>query len=95
MIFAGVSRTRRIYCWAEDLPETRRVQRQHGDAPSRLLEQCAGAGGLSVSNRLGIADETLFENILRLWQHHGRQPRRRELASRPSEVSKADIFGGS
>ncbi len=47
------------------------------------------AAGLNVSNEVGLADEDLFENILVLWQHYGRQPRRRELAFPPSQVSQS------
>lgn len=46
------------------------------------------AAGLALSNRVGIPDEELFENLFRLWQHYGRQPRRRELAHRPSTISQ-------
>ena len=44
--------------------------------------------GLSVANEVNISDERLFENLLVLWQHFGRQPRRSELASPPSVVSQ-------
>lgn len=44
--------------------------------------------GLSLSNELDISDERLFENLLVLWQHLGRQPRRRELSSSPSTISQ-------
>ena len=44
--------------------------------------------GLAISNRMNIPDEGLFENILTLWQHYGRQPKRRELASNPSCISE-------
>jgi len=47
------------------------------------------AAGLTVSNVVNIADEELFENILTLWQHYGRQPRRRELALPPSRISQS------
>lgn len=30
--------------------------------------------GVALSNEPNISDETLFENILVLWQHLGRQP---------------------
>src|SRR4030042_2518400 len=30
---------------------------------------------LQVSNRINISDEELYENILRLWENYGRQPR--------------------
>ncbi len=44
---------------------------------------------LTVSNESNIADEKLFENILILWQHYGRQPRRAELAFPPSTISQS------
>jgi len=44
--------------------------------------------GLTVSNEVNITDERLFENILALWQHYGRQPRRSELAIKPSTISQ-------
>ena len=44
--------------------------------------------GLSLSNEVDISDERLFENLLVLWQHLGRQPRRSELASLPSTISQ-------
>jgi hypothetical protein len=36
----------------------------------------------------GFSDVELFENILTLWQHYGRQPRISELASNPSCISE-------
>ncbi|QVL54386.1 MAG: HNH endonuclease [Cyanobium sp. M30B3] len=44
--------------------------------------------GLSISNEINFSDERLFENLLVLWQHFGRQPRRSELASPPSVISQ-------
>lgn len=46
------------------------------------------AAGLSLSNEVNISDERLFENLLSLWQHYGRQPRRSELAQQPSTISQ-------
>ncbi len=46
------------------------------------------AAGLSLSNEIDISDQRLFENILLLWQHYGRQPRRSELAREPSAISQ-------
>ncbi len=43
--------------------------------------------GLEISNRFNIQDEELFENLLSLWQHLGRQPTRREADSNPSAIS--------
>lgn len=47
------------------------------------------AAGLAISNEVGISDERLYENVLVLWQHYGRQPRRRELANSPSTISES------
>jgi hypothetical protein len=46
------------------------------------------AAGLSVAHENDIPDERLFENLLALWQHYGRQPRRNELAHAPSKISQ-------
>ena len=45
--------------------------------------------GLDVANKINISDEQLFENLLILWQHYGRQPRRSELAFPPSSISQS------
>lgn len=50
--------------------------------------QALEAAGLQFTNRKSIPDEDLFENILTLWSHLGRQPRRRELAYPPSRISQ-------
>lgn len=46
------------------------------------------AAGLSVVHENGISDERLFENLLALWQHYGRQPRRNELMHKLSSLSQ-------
>jgi HNH endonuclease/Homing endonuclease associated repeat len=54
------------------------------------------AASLSISNEF-YSDEQLFENLLVVWQHYGRQPRRSELARQPSIVSQGPYnrrFGG-
>jgi hypothetical protein len=43
--------------------------------------------GLGLLQRRDVSDDELFENILVLWQHYGRQPRFRDLASSPSSIS--------
>lgn len=43
---------------------------------------------IQISNRINICDEKLYENILRLWEHYGRQPRRIELTKSPSTISQ-------
>lgn len=53
-------------------------------------EAALSAAGLSASSYIGeYSDEQLFANILTLWQHFGRQPRRAELAFPPSEISQS------
>jgi hypothetical protein len=46
------------------------------------------AAGLSLSHEVNISDDRLFENLLVLWQHFGRQPRRAELSREPSVISQ-------
>ncbi len=60
------------------------VTRRFGSWNSALM-----AAELDLSHSPGLADEQLFENILRLWSHYGRQPRRRELEEPPSTVSQS------
>ncbi len=43
---------------------------------------------LAESNSINLPDDVLFENLLSLWQHYGRQPRRAELALPPSTISQ-------
>jgi len=45
------------------------------------------AAGLEIASEREISDERLFENLMRLWEYYGRQPRFRELASPPSVIS--------
>jgi hypothetical protein len=61
----------------------RTVSRRFGSWNKALL-----AAGLSISNEVNISDVRLFENLLNLWQHYGRQPRRAELAKPPSTISQ-------
>lgn len=60
------------------------VARRFGTWNNALIK-----AGLAVSNETNIPDERLFENILTLWQHFGRQPRRSELAKAPSTISQS------
>jgi hypothetical protein len=46
------------------------------------------AAGLEITNEINITDERLFENIMRLWEHYGRQPRKAELLRQPSLISQ-------
>jgi hypothetical protein len=43
--------------------------------------------GLEIGSERNITDERLFENLMLLWQHYGRQPRIRELIAPPSVIS--------
>lgn len=70
---------------------------QHGRFDMRNLSRRLGgwasalsAAGLGPTSYQGeYSDERLFANILVLWQHFGRQPRRAELAFAPSEISQS------
>jgi 5-methylcytosine-specific restriction endonuclease McrA len=46
------------------------------------------AAGLGIANEINLSDERLFENLMLLWEHFGRQPRRAELAQPPSFISQ-------
>ena len=70
--------------------------KQHGQYDDTTISRRFGswnkallAAGLTLSNEVLIPDERLFENILLLWQHYGRQPRRSELAQAPSAISQS------
>jgi len=60
------------------------VSRRFGTWNKALKE-----AGLSFSNESNISDERLYENILNLWQHFGRQPRRSDLTSEISSFSQS------
>jgi 5-methylcytosine-specific restriction endonuclease McrA len=45
--------------------------------------------GLQTSNTLNVSDEELFKNILTLWEHLGRQPRRSDLTNIVSKYSQS------
>lgn len=69
---------------------------EHGNFDYRTLERRFGSwnealrlAGLDVSNRINISEEDLFDNILRLREHYGQQPRRSELAKEPSQISQS------
>jgi HNH endonuclease/Homing endonuclease associated repeat len=44
--------------------------------------------GLKPGNINNYTDEELYENILNVWQHKGKQPTRRDLSIEPSKISK-------
>ncbi|MDQ1244673.1 MAG: endonuclease [Campylobacterota bacterium] len=60
------------------------VSRRFGTWNNALKE-----ASLSFSNESNISDERLYENILSLWQHFGRQPRRSDLTSKISIFSQS------
>ena len=43
---------------------------------------------MKPGNIINYSDEELFENILNIWQHKGRQPVRRDLNLEPSKISQ-------
>jgi hypothetical protein len=49
------------------------------------------AAGLEVANEQNYDDERIFENMMRVWEHYGRQPRMSEM-SRPPSVISADTY---
>jgi hypothetical protein len=70
--------------------------RQHGEYSKTAQQSRFGTwneairrASLGITARRDIPDEGLFENILTLWQHYGRQPRLKELASNPSCISES------
>jgi hypothetical protein len=74
---------------------TQKIYNEHGKYDVTNLSRRFGtwnkaleSAGLSISNQQ-YSDEKLFENILGLWQHYGRQTRRAELAIPPSIISQS------
>lgn len=51
--------------------------------------QALKAAELQFSNETNISDERLFNNLLNLWEHLGRQPRRSDLTNDFSEFSQS------
>jgi len=75
---------------------TQKVYTNHGTYDCSTIIRRFGSwnkalatAGLPLSNEVNVPDERLFENLLGLWQHFGRQPRRRELSSPPSTISQS------
>lgn len=74
---------------------TQKIYNEHGRYDVSNLGRRFGtwnkalnAAGLTASNVINLSDEALYENILSLWQHYGRQPRRAELSLPPSKISQ-------
>lgn len=51
--------------------------------------QAIEIAGLKLSNESNISDERLYNNLLNLWEHLGRQPSRRDLINKVSEFSQS------
>ena len=74
------------------MKEYRRLGRYDDSTASTRFgswNQALKAAGLETSVEHGFTDDQLFENILALWSHYGRQPRKRELALPPSQISQS------
>lgn len=70
--------------------------REHGRYADTTISRRFGswngalaAAGLELSNESNLSDQRLFENLLALWTHLGRQPRRTDLSRPPSSVSQS------
>lgn len=75
---------------------SRRLYAQHGHYGVTTIHSRFGSwnkalleAGLVIAHEKNISDERLFENMIALWQHLGRQPRSSELAHEPSKISLA------
>lgn len=88
---------KRVACFLASKTVSQPEYSQHGRFDMSNLSRRLGGwdAALSAAN-LGAtsykgeyADEQLFANILILWQHFGRQPRRAELALAPSKISQS------
>jgi len=91
-----LSDLRRVSSMLNSSKVTQKLYEEHGQYDYSNVGRRFGtwnkaleAAGLSLSNQCNIPDEALFENILLLWQHYGRQPRRAELAQPPSTISQS------
>jgi len=72
-----------------------RLYRKYGKYSATTFENRFGSwnnalkeAGLEIVNEVNISDEHLFENLMVLWEHYGRQPKRRETAYLPSTISE-------
>ena len=60
------------------------ISRRFGTWNNALIE-----AGLKPGNTINYSDEELFENILNIWQHKGKQPVRSDLSLEPSKFSQS------
>ena len=75
---------------------TQRSYTEHGRYNVSTVERRFGswgravqAAGFEAGNVVNYPDAALYENIMRLWEHYGRQPRRAELAGPPSTITQS------
>ncbi|HME57276.1 MAG TPA: hypothetical protein VKF63_02995 [Terracidiphilus sp.] len=62
--------------------DTRTVTRRFGSWNKALV-----AAGLETTFETNYSDVRLFENVMLLWEHYGRQPRQTEVECPPSLIS--------
>lgn len=74
---------------------SQRAYSEHGCYDASTIKRRFGSwakgvevAGFTASNVVNYSDLALFENILRLWEHLGRQPRLAELLNPPSVISQ-------
>jgi hypothetical protein len=60
------------------------ISRRFGSWSKALLK-----AGLKYDYIYNYSDEELFENILNIWQHKGKQPVRKDLEFEPSKISQS------
>ncbi len=75
---------------------TQRLYGEHGNYDATTVSRKFGTwnkalekAGLKISNVSNVPNEKLFENILTLWEHLGRQPRRSDLTNEISSYSQS------
>ncbi|GBE05977.1 hypothetical protein BMS3Abin10_01618 [bacterium BMS3Abin10] len=74
---------------------TQKLYSEHGKYDVTTLSRRFGTWnkalakvGLKAGNINNYSDEELFENILSIWQHKGKQPTRRDLSVNPSKFHR-------
>ncbi len=77
------------------LKATQKIYNEHGSFNASTVlrrfqtwNKALELAKLEVSNISNYSDEELFKNILVLWEHSGRQPRRSQLSKLPSSISQ-------
>ena len=74
---------------------TQKIYQEHGKYDVTTISRRFGswqkaldAVGLQPGNIVNYSELELFENILNIWQHKGKQPVRRDLSLPPSKISQ-------